>query len=65
MNTEQAEIVADALGGVPWDSGGGISLVGIKRGDGHLVVVSDEAICEYENDAAFDAGRPIRAILLH
>lgn len=65
MNAEQAEVVAEALGGVAWNSGGGANLVGFKRADGHLVVISDEAICEYENEDAFDTGRPIRAFLLH
>lgn len=65
MTTKQAEVVAEALGGVPWNSGGGINLIGFKRVDGHLVVISDEAICEYENEEAFDECRPMRAILLH
>lgn len=65
MNNEQAEIVAEALGGVPWDSGGGINLVGFKRTDGHLVVISDETICEYESEEAFDEGRSLQSILLH
>ncbi|HSV98702.1 MAG TPA: hypothetical protein VLI39_00910 [Sedimentisphaerales bacterium] len=65
MNSEQAENVAEALAGVPWNSGGSINLVGFKRADGHLVVISDEVICEYENEEAFDEGRPIQSILLH
>jgi len=43
----------------------GINLVRIERADGHLVVVSDEVICEYESEEAFDASRLIRSILLH
>jgi hypothetical protein len=65
MNTKQAEIMAEAFGGVSWNSGGGINLVRIERADGHLVVVSDEVICEYENEAAFDENRPLRSIFLH
>jgi hypothetical protein len=65
MNAELAKIVAEALGGVSWNSGGGINLVRIERADGHLVVVSDEVICEYEDEEAFDTNRPVRSILLH
>jgi hypothetical protein len=65
MNTQRAKIVAEALGGVSWNSGGGINLVRIERADGHLVVVSDNAICEYETEEAFGVNRAIRSVLLH
>jgi len=65
MNEEQANAVADALGGRTWQSGGDIWLVLIDRTDGKLVVVSDEVICEYANQEAFDDCKPLQSILLH
>jgi hypothetical protein len=64
MNQKQAELLAKAVGGDAWQSGGGVWVVTLNREDGHLVVFSGEAVCEYENDEAFDAGRPLRTILL-
>lgn len=65
MDEQQAEAVAAALGGTAWNSGGGLYLVRIERSDGHFVVVSDEVVCEYEDDDAFEAGRATRSIILH
>ena len=65
MNEEQANAVADALGGRTWQSGGDIWLVLIDRTDGKLVVVSDEVICEYISQTDFDKGKPSQSILLH
>jgi hypothetical protein len=65
MDAENAGIIAEALGGTSWNSGGGIHLVRVERADGHLVVISDEVVCEYENENAFDENRPARSILLH
>lgn len=64
MSEDQANAVAGALGGEIWQSGGGIWLVLIRRGDGHLVVLSDEVVCEYENDEAFDSAKALTAIHL-
>jgi len=65
MNEEQANAVADALGGRTWQSGGDIWLVLIDRTDGKLVVVSDETVCEYNNEESFEKAKPAKTILLH
>ena len=64
MNEEMAVAVADALGGEAWHSGGEIWLVLIRRADGKLVVISDEVVCEYEDDTKFDTGHATKDILL-
>jgi len=56
MNEEQATAIAKALDGEAWQSGGNIWLVLIHRDDGKLVVISDEIVCEYENEEAFHEG---------
>ncbi len=65
MNEEQANSIANTLGGRVWQSGGGIWLVLFEKADGKLVVVSDEAICEYLSQAEFDRSKPCQSILLH
>ena len=62
MEEEQATAIAEALGGEAWQSGGDIWLVLVHRRDGHLVVISDEIMCEYENQEAFDEGNAIATI---
>lgn len=64
MNEEQANTIARALGGETWQSGGDLWLVLINRADGRLVVISDEAIVEYENQEAFDDAKPATSIML-
>ena len=64
MTEEQANTIADILGGNAWNSGGGIWLVMLERADGALVVISDEAVCEYLNRDAFDKCQPSITILL-
>jgi len=64
MEEDQAEAIAGALGGETWQSGGYIWLVVIRRQDGHLVVISDEAVCEYENQEAFDDAKATLFIYL-
>jgi len=64
MSEEQANAIAEALGAEAWQSGGDIWLVLIHRQDGHLVVISDEAVCEYESQEAFDTGKATAAINL-
>lgn len=54
MDQQRADQLSKILGGDVWQSGGGIFLIIIKRQDGKLVVFSDEMVCEYENEAAFD-----------
>ena len=65
MNEEQAEKIADILGGSTWQSGGNIWLVLFERNDGKLVVLSDEAICEYDSQEALNKSKPETSILLH
>jgi len=57
MNQQQADAVAEALGGESWQSGGDIWLVVIRRLDESVVVISDESICEYPDESAFEHGR--------
>ncbi len=64
MNEDQANAIAEALGGETWQSGGDLWLVLIHRPDGRLVVISDEVVCEYENHEAFDSARPATSIHL-
>ena len=56
MNEQQANALAEALGGLTWNSGGGIWLVLKERSDGRLVVISDEIVCEYTSQADFENG---------
>jgi len=65
MSEEQAKTIAEALGGTAWNSGGDVYLVRVERTDGHLVVLSDEVICEYDGDEAFEENRARSSILLH
>ncbi len=64
MDEKQADMVADALGGQAWQSGGGIWLVLLRQGNGKLVVISDEAVCEYDDEQHFEESKPSKAILL-
>jgi hypothetical protein len=64
MDEEQADAIARALGGETWQSGGDMWLVLIDRADGRLVVISDEAVVEYENRDAFDGAKPTTSIIL-
>lgn len=64
MSEDQASAVAEALGGEIWQSGGGIWLVVIHRGDSHLVILSDEVVCEYESWEAFDNAQALTAVQL-
>lgn len=64
MDESQAQLLAAAIGGETWQSGGGIWLVIVHRADGAVVVFSGDTVCEYENDAAFDESRAKCSILL-
>jgi hypothetical protein len=64
MDERTADQLAAIVCGESWQSGGGIHLVTMNRDDGSLVVFSGDAISEYENDEAFDAGRASKTILL-
>jgi len=64
MDQKRAEALAAVVGGEAWDSGGGVWLVTVRRADGSLVVFSGEAVCEYQNDEAFDRAEARSTILL-
>ena len=64
LNAETAERVAQALGGEAWQSGGEIWLVLIRRKDGHLVVLSEDAVCEYRSEEAFERNKASVTIIL-
>ena len=64
MDEQQAQAIADILGGETWNTGGGICLVVKKRSDGRVVAISDESVCEYENQQALDQGKPSVSIVL-
>ncbi len=65
MNESQAEQVAQALSGEAWQSGGDIWLVLLRRTDGKLTVVSDEVVCEHDNEECFEKANPAKTVLLH
>jgi hypothetical protein len=65
MNEMQAKQVAEALSGETWQSGGGIWLVLIRQGNGKLIVISDESVCEYDDEKHFEESKHSKAILLH
>lgn len=65
LNEQTAPAVADALGGEAWQSGCGIWLVMIRRKDGHVVVISDECVCEYDSEAAFEENKAGASVVLH
>jgi len=64
MNEFQAKQIAEALSGETWQSGGGIWLVLLRQGNGKLVVISDEAVCEYDDEKRFEESKHSKAILL-
>ena len=64
MTEKQAIAVADALGGDAWQSGGDIWLVLRKRSDNQLVVLSDECVCEYKDESAFERAEVSNSVLL-
>jgi len=65
MNQKRAEAIADAFGGEAWQSGVGMWVVTLHRGDGKTIAMTDDAICLYEDDAAFDKGQAEQSIELH
>lgn len=63
MDEQTAEHLAAIVGGESWQSGGGLYLVTVHRDDGSMVVFSGDAISEYDNEEAFDAGRASKVIM--
>ena len=64
MNPKQAEALACAVGGEAWQSRDGIWLVTVHREDGHVIVFSGDAVSEYLDEEAFDAGRVLSTIVV-
>lgn len=64
MDEKQAKALAKILDGETWQSGGDIWLVLKRRIDGHLVVISDESICEYDSDEDFENNSVKQSIFL-
>ena len=58
MDEEKAEALAALLGGYAWHSGGGVHLVVLERKDGARIVMSEELICEYADEAAMEEAAP-------
>ena len=52
MDERQAKLVAEALGGRVWQSGGGLWMVLLTRSDGKVVAITDESVCLYESEDA-------------
>jgi len=65
MNEQQAQAIAEALGGESWQSGGDIWLALLRRNDGKVVVISDDSICLYADEDALDSGEAEQMIELH
>ncbi|CAG1009940.1 hypothetical protein PHYC_03771 [Phycisphaerales bacterium] len=71
MIEAQAEMLAKAVGGEAWQSGGDIWVVTRHTGGGltgepeRYVVFSAEVVCEYESEKAFEDGAaPLKTISL-
>lgn len=64
MTEEQADAIAESLGGEGWQSGGEVWLVMKRRNNGTIVVISEDAICEYASEDEFEDCRPTTTILL-
>lgn len=64
MTEKKAVTLAKAFGGESWQSGGEIWLVLRKRQDGKIVAISDELVCEYEDEDAFERSEVWNSILI-
>jgi hypothetical protein len=58
LNDLTAPIVAAALGGDAWQSGGGIWVIVKRTSDGRVLTLSPEVINEYASEEAFEEDRP-------
>ena len=59
-----APVVATALGGDAWQSGGGIWLIVKRTTDGRVVTISPEVVNEYANEEAFEEDRPKSSLVM-
>lgn len=64
MNEKQAKILETILGGEAWQKPGEGWVVTVNRGDGAVIQVTDAGVAEYADDAALDAGKPVKTIEL-
>ena len=64
LNELTAPVVATALGGDTWQSGGGIWLIVKRTTDGRVVTISPEVVKEYENEEAFEEDRPKSSLVM-
>lgn len=65
MDEQQANAVAEALGGETWQSGGDIWLVLSRRMDGRIIAISDDVVCEYADEDALQSGEASFSLPLH
>jgi hypothetical protein len=64
LNELTAPIVAAALGGDAWQSGGGIWVIVKRTSDGRVLTLSPEVINEYANEEAFEEDRPESTLVM-
>jgi hypothetical protein len=64
LNELTAPVVATALGGDAWQSGGGIWLIVKRTSDGRVVTISQEVVNEYANEEAFEEDRPKSSLMI-
>jgi hypothetical protein len=64
LNELTAPIVAAALGGDAWQSGGGIWVIVKRTSDGHVLTLTPEVINEYANEEAFEEDRPKSTLVM-
>lgn len=64
MHEHHARALADVIGGEVWLTRGGVWIVGLQRGDGRVVAISNEEIREYADDNAYENGVSASTILL-
>lgn len=64
MDERQAKVVARALGGETWQSGGDMWMVLFRRSDGKVVGLTGEVVCLYADEELLQTGKPEESILL-
>jgi hypothetical protein len=64
MTEKQAEGLAAIFGGEAWNSGGDTWLAAYWRGDDKYIVFSGDAVCEYDSEEDFDAGKASTTLVL-
>jgi hypothetical protein len=64
MDEKQAKMMAKALGGDTWQSGGDVWLVLKRTSDGRIVSFSDESVVEYASETDFEEGKQKSSIVI-